>query len=99
MLPEHGRYQRLMIRTYKGICLTLCAFGQKAFPPFQLASQPSHEGIMAKVDEQYSDQESEQRFRKLVGIALKSPPKPQKMNDGPEGCGGAIQEGSQKAPY
>jgi hypothetical protein len=30
-------------------------------------------------DEQYSDQESQQRFRKLVGIALKSPPKTQKM--------------------
>jgi hypothetical protein len=32
-----------------------------------------------KRDDQYSDQESEQRFRKLVGVALKSPPKPQKM--------------------
>jgi hypothetical protein len=28
--------------------------------------------------DQYSGQESEQRFRKLVGIALKSPPKTQK---------------------
>jgi hypothetical protein len=30
------------------------------------------------VDEKYSEQETEQRFRKLVGIALKSPPKPQR---------------------
>jgi hypothetical protein len=28
--------------------------------------------------DEYSDQESEQRFRKLVGIALKTPPKTQK---------------------
>jgi hypothetical protein len=29
-------------------------------------------------DEQDSDQESQRRFQKLVGIALKTPPKPQK---------------------
>jgi hypothetical protein len=29
--------------------------------------------------DQYSDQESEKRFQKLVSIALKSPPKTQKM--------------------
>jgi hypothetical protein len=29
-------------------------------------------------NDQYSDQESEQRFSKLVGIALKTPPKTQK---------------------
>jgi hypothetical protein len=29
-------------------------------------------------NDQYSDQVSQQRFQKLVGIALKSPPKPQK---------------------
>jgi hypothetical protein len=34
---------------------------------------------MAKSDEQYSDKESQQRFQKLVGIALKTPPKTQKM--------------------
>ena len=35
---------------------------------------------MAKSEqENYSDQESERRFRKLVGIALKTPPKTQKM--------------------
>jgi hypothetical protein len=32
-------------------------------------SDPSH----------YSEQETQQRFQKLVGIALKTPPKPQKM--------------------
>jgi hypothetical protein len=32
---------------------------------------------MPKSDpDQYSEQEAEQRFKKLVGIALKSPPKP-----------------------
>ena len=29
-----------------------------------------------KSDDQYSEQEAQQRFKKLVGIALKSPPKP-----------------------
>jgi hypothetical protein len=33
---------------------------------------------MKKESEQFSDQESQQRFQKLVGIALTSPPKPQK---------------------
>ena len=29
-----------------------------------------------KDDENYTEQEAQQRFQKLVGIALKSPPKP-----------------------
>ena len=39
---------------------------------------------MAKTDENYTDQEAQQRFEKLVHVALKSPPKPQKMM-GPKG--------------
>lgn len=34
--------------------------------------------------DQYSDKEAEQRFEKLVNVALKTPPKPQKMM-GPKG--------------
>jgi len=34
--------------------------------------------------ERYSDQEAQQRFEKLVHVALKSPPKPQMMM-GPKG--------------
>jgi hypothetical protein len=32
--------------------------------------------MSTKQSDQYSHQESEQRFRKLVGIALTTPPKP-----------------------
>jgi hypothetical protein len=36
--------------------------------------------FMAKRDdEQYGEQETQQRFEKLVHVALKTPPKPQKM--------------------
>jgi hypothetical protein len=35
--------------------------------------------MIQDADEKHSDQESEQHFQKLVTIALKSPPKPQKM--------------------
>ena len=37
-----------------------------------------------KEADQYSEQEAQQRFKKLVGIALKSPPKPIKSM-GPKG--------------
>lgn len=35
-------------------------------------------------DDQYSEQEAQQRFEKLVHVALKTPPKTQKMM-GPKG--------------
>ena len=34
---------------------------------------------MPKSDQQYGEQEAQQRFEKLVQVALKTPPKPQKM--------------------
>jgi hypothetical protein len=41
------------------------------------AIAPSNEAF-TMADDQYSAKESKERFQKLVGIALKSPPKPQK---------------------
>jgi hypothetical protein len=38
----------------------------------------------AASDDQYSEQEARQRFEKLVHVALRTPPKPQKMM-GPKG--------------
>jgi hypothetical protein len=34
--------------------------------------------VKATQSDEYSDQESQQRFHKLVGVALKTPPKTQK---------------------
>ena len=52
---------------------------------------------MNKTDDQYSDQEAQQRFEKLVHVALKSPPKPLK-NMGPKGVPAQRKKRRKRAP-